>query len=61
MLLINENLQEVILELCQIAQEFLYERNKPPEGSFFDGMLQQHATVEHERRVLTFLAYSLHT
>ncbi|CAG9537016.1 unnamed protein product [Cercopithifilaria johnstoni] len=41
---------EVILELCQIAQEFLYERNKPPEGSFFDGMLQQHEAVEHERR-----------
>uniref|UniRef100_A0A1I7VP68 non-specific serine/threonine protein kinase n=1 Tax=Loa loa TaxID=7209 RepID=A0A1I7VP68_LOALO len=41
---------EVILELCQVVQEFLYERNKPPEGSFFDGMLQQHAAVEHERR-----------
>ncbi|KAL3989303.1 Protein kinase domain family protein [Acanthocheilonema viteae] len=41
---------EIILELCQIIQEFLYERNKPPEGSFFDGMLQQHAAVEHERK-----------
>uniref|UniRef100_A0A0R3RYI5 non-specific serine/threonine protein kinase n=1 Tax=Elaeophora elaphi TaxID=1147741 RepID=A0A0R3RYI5_9BILA len=41
---------EVILELCQTVQEFLYERNKPPEGSFFDGMLQQHAAVEHERK-----------
>ncbi|VIO88081.1 Uncharacterized protein BM_BM7162 [Brugia malayi] len=41
---------EIVLELCQMVQEFLYERNKPPEGSFFDGMLQQHAAVEHERR-----------
>uniref|UniRef100_A0A915PPF6 non-specific serine/threonine protein kinase n=1 Tax=Setaria digitata TaxID=48799 RepID=A0A915PPF6_9BILA len=41
---------EVILELCQIVQEFLYEQNKPPEGSFFEGMLQQHAAVERERK-----------
>ncbi|VDN18926.1 unnamed protein product [Gongylonema pulchrum] len=41
---------EIILELCQIVQEFLYERNKPPEGSFFDGMLQLQAASEHERK-----------
>lgn len=52
--------QEVILELCQIVQEFLYERNKPPQGSFFDGMVQQHAAVEHERKVsCLFPIYSL--
>lgn len=39
------------MELCQIVQEFLYEKNKPPEGSFFDGMLRQRAAVEHERKV----------
>ncbi|VDN04109.1 unnamed protein product [Thelazia callipaeda] len=41
---------EIILELCQLVQEFLYEHNKPPEGSFFDGMLQQQAAVESERK-----------
>ncbi|VDM50239.1 unnamed protein product [Toxocara canis] len=43
---------EVIMELCQIVQEFLYERNKPPAGSFHDGMLRQKAAVEHEQRRL---------
>uniref|UniRef100_F1KQP7 non-specific serine/threonine protein kinase n=1 Tax=Ascaris suum TaxID=6253 RepID=F1KQP7_ASCSU len=43
---------EVIMELCQIVQEFLYEHNKPPTGSFHDGMLLQKAAVEHERKRL---------
>lgn len=40
------------MELCQIVQEFLYEHNKPPTGSFHDGMLLQKAAVEHERKVI---------
>uniref|UniRef100_A0A915AH84 non-specific serine/threonine protein kinase n=1 Tax=Parascaris univalens TaxID=6257 RepID=A0A915AH84_PARUN len=43
---------EVIMELCHLVQEFLYERNKPPTGSFHDGMLLQKAAVEHEQKRL---------
>lgn len=50
------------MELCQMVQEFLYEHNKPPEGSFFDGMMRQQAAVEHERKVSRnyFLGKSRH-
>uniref|UniRef100_A0A158R655 Protein kinase domain-containing protein n=1 Tax=Syphacia muris TaxID=451379 RepID=A0A158R655_9BILA len=39
---------EVVLELCQIIQEFLSENNKPPEGSFHDGMLRQKAAEQYK-------------
>ncbi|VDD94685.1 unnamed protein product [Enterobius vermicularis] len=39
---------EVVLELCQIVEDFLSKNNKPPEGSFHDGMLREKAAAEHE-------------
>jgi hypothetical protein len=32
--------QEMIFELCQIAQEFLYAHNRPPTKSFYDQRLE---------------------
>ncbi|MFH4979162.1 hypothetical protein AB6A40_005871 [Gnathostoma spinigerum] len=43
---------EVILELCQIVQDFLYEHNKPPEGSLHEGMLKQRAENEMKKKRL---------
>lgn len=48
-----------MLELCQIVEDFLSKNNKPPEGSFHDGMLREKAAAEHEIKVLFLLFFTI--
>jgi hypothetical protein len=38
--------QEMIYELCQEAQDFLYKHNKPPAKSFHDQMMENQRLIE---------------
>lgn len=40
--------KEMIYELCQDVQEFLYEQNKPPTKSFYEQRLENKLKMEKQ-------------
>lgn len=50
----------MILELCQLAQEFLSSKNKRPEASMHEGMIKKKVEKEDHEKVRLYMVKALY-